>query len=260
MRLLNVGCGENAREGWVNLDLHPGAGVLGCDVGRGLPFADGEFDALYCSHVLEHLPRDEAPLLARECLRVLRPGGVGRFVVPDLEGIVRLYLDRLARSLAGEPGAEDEYDWMLLELLDQLVRETCGGMMRAHWEKNPLPARDFILERVGGELAGFLERLQRGEIPPQPPAPAGSARDEASLLAIGRFRRSGEAHFWMYDRFGLGRLLKQAGFASVGVCAAHDSAIPGFARFHLDVTPEGRVRKPDSLFMEGLRPAAGEPA
>jgi len=254
MKLLNVGCGDCLHEAWVNLDLQGGRpGVLRHDLAQGLPFADGGFDAVYCSHVLEHLPRDEAPALVRECLRVLRPGGVGRFVVPDLEAIVRLYLDRLERSLAGEAPAQAEYDWMLLELFDQTVRETPGGMMRAHWEQNPLPAQAFIEERVGGELTGFLERLRRGEVPPQPAAPPGGARDEASLLRLGRFRRSGEVHHWMYDRFSLGRVLGAAGFAGVTVCAADASAIPGFAGFYLDVTPHGRVRKPDSLFMEGLR-------
>ncbi|MDQ7834342.1 MAG: hypothetical protein RDU24_03075 [Humidesulfovibrio sp.] len=104
-----------------------------------------------------------------------------------------------------------------------------------------------------------MERLRRGEIPPQPPAPPGSTRDESDLLAIGRFRRGGEVHHWMYDRLSLGRLLGAAGFAGVCVCAAHESAIPDFARHHLDVTLDGRVRKPDSLFMEGVRPLAGQP-
>jgi predicted SAM-dependent methyltransferase len=105
MELLNVGCGANAREGWVNLDLNPGAaGVLACDVSQGLPFDPGVFDAVYCSHVLEHLPKAEAPALVAECLRVLRPGGIARFVVPDLEAIVRLYLRSLDRALLGRPG------------------------------------------------------------------------------------------------------------------------------------------------------------
>jgi len=258
MELLNVGCGDNAREGWVNLDLNPGAaGVLACDVSQGLPFDSGVFDAVYCSHVLEHLPKAEAPALVAECLRVLRPGGIARFAVPDLEAIVRLYLRSLDRALLGDAQAEAEYDWMMLELFDQTVREVSGGQMRRHWERAPLPAESFVVERVGGELTGFLERLRRGEIPPQPPAPPGNARDEASLLAIGRFRRGGEVHHWMYDRLSLGRLLGAAGFAGVCVRAAKESAIPDFTRHHLDVTPDGRVRKPDSLFMEGARPLAG---
>lgn len=254
MDLLNIGCGDNAREGWVNLDLQGGRpGVLQHDLTQGLPFDEGAFDAVYCSHVLEHLPKAEAPTLVAECLRVLRPGAVVRFVVPDLEAIVRLYLKSLDRTLQGDVQAEAEYDWMMLELFDQTVREVSGGQMRRHWEQVPLPAESFVVARVGAELTGFLELLRRGEVPPQAPAPPGSARDEASLLSIGRFRRSGEVHHWMYDRLSLGRLMGAAGFSGVRVCLAQESAIPDFARHNLDVTPEGRVRKPDSLFMEGLR-------
>lgn len=257
MDLLNVGCGDCFHEAWVNLDLQGGRpGVLQHDLAQGLPFADCGFDAVYCSHVLEHLPKGEAPALVRECFRVLRPGGAVRFAVPDLEAMARLYLNRLERGLQGEEEALAEYDWIMLELFDQMVRETSGGMMRAYWEQEKLPARGFVAERVGGELSGFLERLQKGEIPLQTPAPPMGALDEAALGGIGRFRRGGEVHFWMYDRLSLGRLLRQAGFTAVRACAAQDSAIPGFAGFCLDVTPEGRVRKPDSLFMEALRPVA----
>lgn len=51
-----------------------------------LVFADGIFDALICSHVLEHVPDDASAI--HELFRVLRPGGVAYIQVPlsrDLE-------------------------------------------------------------------------------------------------------------------------------------------------------------------------------
>ena len=45
-----------------------------------LPFADESFDALVCSHVLEHLPNPKD--LVREILRVLRPGGIFLMATP----------------------------------------------------------------------------------------------------------------------------------------------------------------------------------
>lgn len=45
-----------------------------------LPFAEGSFDLLYCSHVLEHIPDDR--LAMRELARVLRPGGRALIMIP----------------------------------------------------------------------------------------------------------------------------------------------------------------------------------
>ncbi len=45
-----------------------------------LPFADGTFDRVICSEVLEHIPDDRAALA--ELARVLRPGGTMAITVP----------------------------------------------------------------------------------------------------------------------------------------------------------------------------------
>lgn len=46
----------------------------------GLPFGDGAFDIVYCSHVLEHVPDDRNAM--REFARVLKPTGWALFQVP----------------------------------------------------------------------------------------------------------------------------------------------------------------------------------
>ena len=58
----------------------------------------------------------------------------------------------------------------------------------------------------------------------------------------------------MYDRFSLRRLLTETGFIEAAVTAASESRIAGFAAYGLDVEPSGRVRKPDSLFVEARKP------
>jgi predicted SAM-dependent methyltransferase len=59
----------------------------------GIPLADSSVDFIFCSHMLHHLYRDEALMLLREAVRVLKPGGTMRLAVPDLERIVALYLE-----------------------------------------------------------------------------------------------------------------------------------------------------------------------
>jgi SAM-dependent methyltransferase len=63
--------------GWVRLE--PGW--------RCLPFASASFDAIVAASVLEYVLDPEAVL--RECARVLRPGGVVLYTVPDLRHPVR---------------------------------------------------------------------------------------------------------------------------------------------------------------------------
>ena len=121
--------------------------------------------------------------------------------------------------------------------------------MLEYWKQNPMPAEDFVFERVGWEARRFVERW-RADPASVSPVPTRTAEE------IGRFRLGGEAHKWMWDRVSLTRLLLAAGFVDVRVCAATDSGIAGFAAFQLDADEAGRVRKPDSLFIEARRPGA----
>ena len=75
-------------------------------------------------------------------------------------------------------------------------------------------------------------------------------RDRIRAQDIGVFRLSGEVHRCMYDRYSLARALDEAGFLSPRIVGPAESAIDGWANFHLDTEPDGQVYKPDSLFME----------
>ena len=66
---------------YVSADLADPRAMLRLDVAR-LPFADGAFDAILCSHVLEHVADDRAAM--RELRRVLRPGGLALLPVPPI--------------------------------------------------------------------------------------------------------------------------------------------------------------------------------
>lgn len=72
------------------------------DLTKGIPHGDGTVDVVYSSHMLEHVTRDQAQFILRECHRVLKPGGTLRVVVPDVGLIARRYLDG-DRAFFGEP-------------------------------------------------------------------------------------------------------------------------------------------------------------
>lgn len=118
---IHLGCGLKTPQGWVNVDgswnawlakypkfkrllkhLHLipekyfdipwNPDIVIYDVRRCLPFPDNSAEAVYASHLLEHLYLDEEEFLLRECFRVLCPGGTLRVVVPDLKAIIEEYM------------------------------------------------------------------------------------------------------------------------------------------------------------------------
>jgi ubiquinone/menaquinone biosynthesis C-methylase UbiE len=89
---LELGGGEQGREGWLNVDLYADNADLQLDLRRPLPFPDLSIEAIYSSHVLEHFSYPE-PLrsLLRECFRVLKVGSVFSAAVPDAGRAFRSY-------------------------------------------------------------------------------------------------------------------------------------------------------------------------
>src|SRR3989339_2029248 len=91
IKKLNLGCGNDIREGWVNLDKIAMKCVdIVCDIERQpLPFNDNEFDEILCHDVLEHI--DYIPLV-RELYRILKNGGSIFIRAPHFSSLNR-YLD-----------------------------------------------------------------------------------------------------------------------------------------------------------------------
>ncbi len=58
----------------------------------------------------------------------------------------------------------------------------------------------------------------------------------------------------MYDRYSLARLLRHVGFQDPQAMHASESRIACWPDCCLDTGPDGSARKPDSLFMEAVRP------
>jgi SAM-dependent methyltransferase len=223
------------------------------DLSQKLPFGNEYFDGVYCSHVIEHLPKGSVQMFFRECHRVLLPGGVLRTVIPDLERIARIYLEMLDGALRGESEAQKKYEWIVIEMLDQLVRNQSGGEMLKYWRQNPMPAEHFVIERTGSEVLNLLKIVRGASSDPGTTAdPEGPADPEK----IGAFRLSGEIHQWMYDRYSLRGLLEESGFEAIKQCKADESAIPDFNSYLLDIEKGGSIRKPDSLFMEAVKPSS----
>ena len=255
--MLNLGCGESFHADWANYDCTPVTdAVRQIDLGRPLPFTESSCEVCYMSHVLEHLPRQRVPILLAEVFAALKPGGILRVVVPDLENIARLYLSELEAAAAGDRSAGQRHEWMTLEMIDQMTRSFSGGfMLRTMWSR-PLQHRAFIEQRVGLDGQRWIELADKDESSPGRRLEPSQiyAAQEPTGSEFSRFRQTGEHHRWMYDRVSLGGILKDAGFRDVRVCRADESAVAHFSTYHLDTDESGAVRKPDSLFMEARKP------
>ena len=269
MKLLNIGCGYITHPDWINLDIAPTNPIVkSFDLRRGLPEINASTDVCYSSHVLEHLSTIEAEFLVQECFRVLQSGGIFRLVVPDLEQIVREYLRCLEKVDLGEE--DHDYNWMVLELLDQLVRDRQGGEMANYLSQPHLNNEDFIASRMGFELENCRAAKQKTTLEKLKSKRVGwfvtkirnkiaegivfaiAGRQAQQSFQEGIFRQSGEVHRWMYDRYSLGRLLRKSGFSNIRVCQADESRIMNFNHYELDIH-QGKIRKPDSLFIEAVK-------
>ena len=177
LAMLNLGCGSRTHWEWNNIDfslyallahhrqlakflnavsilsdfryqnlLKVDPDIIHWDIGKGLPFEDNVFDALYNSHFITHLDRDIAVDVTRECYRVLKHGGVVRVVVPDLLQIVCLYNDAIDGLKRGDLEANGKYKEAVDELFELMVRKISVGTGK----QNP--------------LVRLIERLVRGDI------------------------------------------------------------------------------------------------
>jgi predicted SAM-dependent methyltransferase len=197
-RLLHLGCGICAPPEWTNVDgslnawlarhpflqkclnrLRPSGAINSTwptnivyhNLRKPLPWADCSFDAVYSSHTLEHMHRDEALFVLKESYRVLKPGGLCRTLVPDLEAIVREYLGQLEMKWFDD--AEEE------RLRDDPGRRLCSrlifrneGPVKGNWLYRTFQAqRDYHLHKWmydGPSLvklmaeAGFVDVQTRG--------------------------------------------------------------------------------------------------
>lgn len=93
--MVNIGSGECGKAGWVNVDSRNRAGV-NClwDCRRNLPFDDNSVKFIFTEHFIEHIDYyKDMPLLLKDIMRVLQPGGMVRIIVPDIEIYLNGYVE-----------------------------------------------------------------------------------------------------------------------------------------------------------------------
>jgi predicted SAM-dependent methyltransferase len=285
LNYLNIGCGTKFHKDWINIDIESDSPfVIPYNLLNGLPFADEKFEVIYHSQVLEHFPKEKALDFIKECYRVLKPNGIIRIVVPDLEYIVNEYKNQLNENLSNPSEVSlANYDWSMLELYDQTVRNYSGGQMAVYLKQAEIINEKYILNRIGiggrklreqyidqnitsinkTKVSGVLRLVKKikrfiVKINFRPKAFRQNVlkiiltKKEYEYLKLGKFRLGGEIHFWMYDRFSLKMILERCGFKRISFKSPFESEIPYWASYELDVK-NGSIYDPHSLFIEGIK-------
>jgi SAM-dependent methyltransferase len=199
---LNLGCGLAVAPGWINIDgsinalianfpmfLHPvfyrltgarayytkeeycrllgGNYFVHHELSSGIPFPDECADAIFTSHFLEHLYRDQALNLIAECFRCLKPSGILRISIPDFEYAVSLYdkgeKDAMLRNYFFVEEDDNHfsrhkymYDFEMLEKI--LVAAGFSEIARCRYRQGSLPDADKLDNRPDESL--FVEAVR----------------------------------------------------------------------------------------------------
>jgi len=93
-RFLNLGCGSRRINGWVNADFYRLHNLMikrhmrpdwMLDLTKPLKCSSDYWDGVLLEHTSEHLSYSDNLLLLKEVFRTLKPGGIVRIIVPDLD-------------------------------------------------------------------------------------------------------------------------------------------------------------------------------
>ena len=266
MKKLNIACGGRYHNGWVNIDFHAESNhVTKVNILGGLPFEDNSIDVIYSSHFLEHLSQEQADFVLKESYRILKEDGLIRVVVPDLEDICKEYL-RVLDLVSQNKKHEEEYQWIVVELLDQLVRVNGGGKMGEIFSQIALTKNkklaDYVLNRTGDDL---LKENQ----PRKRKITFDKVKNKLLYLYLGVVRllipknlrdlifvntSIGEKHQWMYDKFSLVKKLSDFRFTSIELKSFNESNIDNFNSYLLDIKEDGTPYKgASSLYVEAKK-------
>ncbi|MDU8884653.1 methyltransferase domain-containing protein [Yeosuana sp. MJ-SS3] len=97
------------------------------NLAKGIPFESNSIDVVYHSHLLEHLDQDVAKQFLLEIKRVLKPNGILRIVVPDMEKVCRDYVSHIEVSEKNDVEAQ-KHNQYISAIIEQSVRRESYGV------------------------------------------------------------------------------------------------------------------------------------
>lgn len=122
---LQLGTGSTPLEGWLNTDLLASRTSIALDATRPFRFPNETFQYVYSEHMLAILTVSQAQKFAKECWRVLRPGGVLRIATADLGFFA-------AAALHPAPDSQRYMEWAKNTFWPWLPRADAATILSMH--------------------------------------------------------------------------------------------------------------------------------
>ena len=221
------------RPGWETFDIVDADYLL--DMRKDpLPIPEGIIDAVYASHLIEHIDFQASKKLFQEAYRVLKPGGTIRLVTPDMD----ILLDRYRQQ---------DWTFFLINGGKFVYQRICEGV---------LPAESLLIHnRLVGWFASYSGRLDTAGGPLTTREVVDrklSALSKyefrewcVSLLEPGRVY----AHIHLYDYEELRSVLSDVGFHSISKVDFAQSNCEAMLQPPIDL----ESHRPYSLYVEAKK-------
>jgi len=230
---LNIACGKTfiCDPAWENIDyVSFDKAVKVSNILEKLDHSEDTYDALYCSHFIEHISPDAVEPFLNRCRRLMKERSIFRIVVPDAEFLLREYLKYK------DEGNHLYSNFAFINFLDQCVRLKSGGMLQGCYDKiashQSEELREYALYLNGDDVLRAGDDQRAALVPEilktllQPKRvwrklepfyirivcaflPRAFRQQNVSFAQVG------ERHLWMYDFESLKAVLNKAGYSRV---------------------------------------------
>lgn len=171
---VQYGCGLSAPGQWINYDVSPTLRIQKLpligrllknslntnfpknvkygDILKGLSLELNSCDGIYCSHTLEHLSYYDCKTAIKNTFDLLKPGGIFRCVVPDLETSARKYVTALNE---GDSNAGNQFIQETLLGIERRKKGIKNLMIQYYGNAHHLWMWDKYTLKKELELVGF---------------------------------------------------------------------------------------------------------
>jgi len=166
---LNIGCGNNRIEGYINIDsaddTNPDVVV---DIRQGLPYPDNSAEEILFFHAIEHIEEKFHERILEEFWRVLRPEGLLLISYPEFEKCAQNYIENYRgmrefwkNTIYGLQRYPGDYHVALMnsDVLGEKLLET--GFINIEWKAESLEPYNSIMKAEKGPAYRTYEQLLR---------------------------------------------------------------------------------------------------